>query len=292
MEPTGGSGDHRGEVKVRGKSNQNRTPQRAFALVGGAIAAVLLLVLAAVLAWPLRSPVAPPEDQAYEVVAIHPHDFRAFTQGLVYADGEFFESTGRRGASTLRRVHVDSGVVLQKHRLADEHFGEGLALVGDRLVQLTWTSGVGFAHDSATFAPLAEFTYEGEGWGLAADGERLVMSDGTAELRFLDPVTFAETRRVTVTDADGPVTRLNELEFVEGELWANVWQTDRIARIDPATGRVRGYLDLTGLLDHWAWAGLWPLHTDVLNGIAYDGDTERLFVTGKLWPVLFELRLR
>lgn len=265
--------------------------RRILRLVVGAALGVILLAMVALLVWPLQSFGADTDGDGYEVVRIYPHDFRAFTQGLVYDDGQFFESTGRLGESSLRRVQVATGAVLQTRNLEDEYFGEGLALVEDRLIQLTWTSEVGFVHDRHTFERLGTFTYPGEGWGLAYDGAELAMSDGTAELRFLDPATLTETRRVTVTDATGPVMLLNELEYVEGEIWANIWQTDRIARISPATGHVIGYLDLAGLLDHWAWSRFWRLHTDVLNGIAYDDATDRIFVTGKLWPVVFEIRV-
>ena len=264
-----------------------RTARRHLVLLA---ALGVLGIVAVVLAWGMRSPGAP-TSTAYDVVAIRPHDPRAFTQGLLLADGELYEGTGRRGASTVRRVHRETGVVLQQHRLEDAFFGEGMALVGDELVQVTWTSGVGFRYDRATLAERERFTYPGEGWGLASRGDTVVLSDGTADLRILDPTTLAEVRRVTVRDAAGPVLRLNELEFVGDELWANVWQTDRIARIDPTTGRVLGYLDLTGLLDQWAGARAWPLHTDVLNGIAWDAERDVVLVTGKLWPVLFELRV-
>jgi len=265
-----------------------RTAGSILKAVLAAALSVLVIAVVVLLLWRMPSPGANASAD-YEVVGIYPHDFRAFTQGLVYDDGRFYESTGRLGASSVRRVHVGTGVVLQKKDLEDEHFGEGLALVGDHLIQLTWTSQIGFVHDRATLEPVGEFSYPGEGWGLAYDGAELVMSDGTAELRFLDPATFAETRRVTVVDTNGPVTLLNELEYVEGEVWANIWQTDRIARISPETGDVIGYINLEGLLDHWAWSRFWPLHTDVLNGIAYDDETDRVFVTGKLWPVLFEI---
>jgi glutamine cyclotransferase len=269
---------------------QRSSARWALGLGGLVLLAVLALAMGALVVWPMQADGR--SGDGYEVVRIYPHDFRAFTQGLVVDEGELFESTGRRGSSTVRRVHLTTGVVLQKHSLDDELFGEGLAVVDDRLFQLSWTEGAGFVYDRDTFRLLEEFTYSGEGWGLTYDGAHLVMSDGTAELRFLDPVDLVETHRMTVTDENGPVPRLNELEYVRGEIWANVWQTDRIARISPRSGVVLGYLDLTGLLDRWAWNGLWPLHTDVLNGIAYDARTDRLFVTGKLWPVLVELRPR
>lgn len=265
---------------------------RALILAGVIALVVVLFPLVALSLWPLRTPTAGSPGAAYEVVRIFPHDFRASTQGLLYDDGAFYESTGRLGHSSLRRTHVGTGAVLQRHNLADEHYGEGLALVDDRLIQLTWTTGLGFIHDRDSLDELGEFTYPGEGWGLTYDGRQLILSDGTAALRFLDPDTLTETRRMTVVDSNGPVPQLNELEYVEGEIWANVYQTDRIARISPEAGQVVGYLDLTGLLGHWRWSQLWPLQTGVLNGIAYDHDTGRLFVTGKMWPAVFEIRVR
>jgi glutamine cyclotransferase len=262
--------------------------RRALGIGGLLLLAVSVLVTGVFLLWPMQAHRT--SSGGYEVVRMYPHDARAFTQGLVVDRGELFESTGRKGATTLRRVHLSTGLVLQEHRLDDQVFGEGLAVVDDRLFQLSWTDGTGFVYDRDTFRLLKRFTYSGEGWGLTYDGAELVMSDGTGELRFLDPVDLVETHRLTVTDENGPVTRLNELEYVRGEIWANVWQTDLIARISPQSGVVIGYLDLSGLLDRWAWNSLWPLHTDVLNGIAYDARTDRLFVTGKLWPVLVELR--
>lgn len=223
----------------------------------------------------------------YRVVNTYPHDRRAFTQGLVYVDGTLYEGTGLYGESSLRRVDLATGEVQQQRDLDPQYFGEGIAVVGDRIMQLTWQSNVGFVYDRGSFEPIDQWSYPTEGWGLTYDGSRLIMSDGSATLRFLDPQTFAEIARIDVADANGPVTRLNELEYINGEVWANVWQTDRIARVDPQTGRVVGWLDLTGLLSAEDRAE--PV--DVLNGIAYDPATERLFVTGKLWPKLFEIEV-
>ena len=224
----------------------------------------------------------------YTVVRAYPHDREAFTQGLAFDDqGTLYESTGQRGQSSLRRVELSSGAVLQRHDLPAALFGEGLTVSGDRIFQLTWQAGRAFVYDKASFSVLQEFTYRTEGWGLTHDGRRLIMSDGTATLYFLHPDTFAETVRLTVRDHRGPVIRLNELEYVRGEILANVWQTDRIARINPQTGHVTGWIDLAGLLP--------PSDrrqpVDVLNGIAYDPRTDRLFVTGKWWPKLFEITL-
>ena len=229
----------------------------------------------------------PPAEYGYRVVQSFPHDPAAFTQGLLFRDGRLFESTGGYGFSTVREVELETGRVLRERRLGDGLFGEGLALVGERLVQLTWREGVGFVYDARTLRTLDDFAYDGEGWGLAADGDRLVMSDGTATLRHLDPTTFRESHRVTVTGPDGPVAGLNELEFVDGALYANVYQTETIAVIDPADGRLRGWLRLDGIL---------PVvfrreDTAEMNGIAYDTGTGRLFVTGKRWPRLFEIEV-
>lgn len=223
----------------------------------------------------------------YEIVRVYPHDPQAFTQGLVFADGFLYEGTGLNGQSGIRKVKLENGEVLQVQRLEARYFGEGIAVVGDTIVQLTWQAGAGFVYDRTSFERMRTFTYRGEGWGLAYDGTRLIMSDGTASLRFLDPKTLQETGRMEVKDGGRPVDDLNELEVVKGEIFANVWNHHRIARIDPKTGEVRGWIDLRGLLDPKDAAGV-----DVLNGIAYDAAGDRLFVTGKLWPKLFEIRIR
>lgn len=227
--------------------------------------------------------------QGYTLVQSYPHDPDAFTQGLVYADGEFLESTGLYGESTLRRVEIATGKVLQ-HRVVDaKYFAEGLALVGGVLLQLTWQHNTGFIYDRKTFAPKGTFTYEGEGWGMAYDAKGgLVMSNGSDQLVFLNPKTYAVTKTLKVTDAGVPVRDLNELEWIDGELWANVWMTDRIARINPATGVVNGWIDLSAL---WPRARRTP-PADVLNGIAYDPVGKRIFVTGKKWPRVYEIRVR
>jgi glutamine cyclotransferase len=223
----------------------------------------------------------------YEVVNAYPHDPQAFTQGLVYRDGMLYESTGLNARSSLRKVRLETGEVLQQRRLEARYFAEGLTDWGNQLLQLTWETNIGFIYDLQTFEPVRTFTYAGEGWGLTHDGRRLILSDGTTALRFFDPETLQETGRVVVMDAGRPVDDLNELEFVEGRVYANVWLTDRIAAIDPASGRVTGWIDLTGLRPRGGAAG-----DDVLNGIAYDAAGKRLFVTGKLWPRLFEIRVK
>jgi glutaminyl-peptide cyclotransferase len=223
----------------------------------------------------------------YEIVNTYPHDPAAFTQGLFYLNGFLYEGTGLEEQSSIRKVKLETGEVLQKRDLDGAYFGEGIVNWKDRLLQLTWKAQRGFIYDLASFAPRGQFEYPGEGWGLTQDGKRIIMSDGSAELRFWEPETLKETGRVTVTDEGHPVTNLNELEWVKGEVYANIWQTDRIARIDPASGKVVGWIDCTGLLAPSDRTEL----TDVLNGIAYDAARGRLFVTGKRWPKLFEIRL-
>lgn len=230
------------------------------------------------------------EDMApllmYDVVTSYPHDREAFTQGLIYRDGFLYESTGLNGRSSLRKVRLETGEVVQRRSVARRYFAEGMTAWHERLLQLTWETNVGFIYDAKTFAPISRFTYQGEGWGLTHDGTRLIMSDGTSALRFLDPETQRETGRVTVKDGTRPIEHLNELEFVNGEIYANVWLTDRIAVIAPSTGRVTAWLDLAGI------RGAARQGEDVLNGIAYDTAGDRLFVTGKLWSRLFEVRVR
>lgn len=225
----------------------------------------------------------------FEVVAQYPHDRAAYTQGLVYnPDGTFYEGTGLYGESTLRLVEAETGEVLRSVPLDDDQFGEGVAVIRDRIYQLTWQTGTAFVYDRETFDPLGTFTYDTEGWGLTTDGERLIMSDGSSRIVFRDPETFAATGAIDVRDGKLPVSNLNELELIDGEIWANVYQTNRIARIDPASGDVIGWIDLTGLLDRNDPANE---GAEVLNGIAWDQETGRIFVTGKLWPSLFEIRL-
>jgi len=229
-----------------------------------------------------RAPVS-----SYAVARVYPHDPRAFTQGIEYRDGALYEGTGLNGQSTLRKVELATGKVLQQVAVPPEYFGEGITTWGETILQLTWQSQLGFVYDRNTFKQLRTFKYMGEGWGLTHNADAIIMSDGSASLRFFDPKTLTETRRLLVTDAGIVIRDLNELEWVNGEIYANVWQTNFIARISPATGRVLGWINLTGLLtpeDQQRGA-------DVLNGIAYDTAARRLFVTGKLWPKLFEIRV-
>ena len=229
-----------------------------------------------------------PAVYSYLVVNTYLHDPNAFTQGLVFEDGIFYEGTGQYGASGIRKVAPATGEVLAEKRLSEQYFGEGIAVFGDRLYQLTWKAGICFVYDKNTFALQTQFSYPTEGWGLTHDGEKLLMSDGTNIIYFRHPDTFQEMGRIEVTDIAGPVHYLNELEYIEGQLFANVWRTDRIARIDPKTGAVTGWIDLTGLLPA---ADRSQHRVDVLNGIAYDARADRLFVTGKWWPKVFEIRL-
>jgi len=223
----------------------------------------------------------------YEVVNVYPHDREAFTQGLLFRDGVLYESTGLNGKSSLRKVQLETGKVLQQIPVDARYFAEGLTDWGPRLVQLTWNTNVGFVYDLASFKQQQTFSYSGEGWGLARDDRRLIMSDGTSTLRFLDPQTLKVTGQVQVTDGGVPIRDVNELEYVDGQVYANVWLTDRIAIIAPDTGRVTAWLNLAGLMSKSRLSG-----DAVLNGIAYDTQRKRLFVTGKLWPSLFEIKVR
>jgi glutamine cyclotransferase len=220
------------------------------------------------------------------MIKAYPHDVNAFTEGLVYEDSFFFESTGLNGNSTLRKVELETGRTLQSRSLPNEFFGEGITLIGDRIIQLTWKYGRGFVYDKDTFDILSEFGYRGEGWGITHDGNRLIMSNGSATLTFIDPNTFQVTGTLWVHDGDVGVANLNELEYVNGDVYANVWHQTRIAIIDLQTGQVKGWIDLTGLYNA---SNADP--ENVLNGIAYDAYNARLFVTGKRWPQLFEIKL-
>ena len=252
------------------------------------LAIVVLGILVAACTPSTRSAqTGPAPVYGYEVVNVYPHDPGAFTQGLVYHEGMLFEGTGRYGESDIREVELETGNVIRKREIADQYFGEGIALWDEELIQLTWRSHVGFVYDRETFARQREFSYPTEGWGLTHDGERLIMSDGSSALFFLNPETLERTGRVQVEDDGEPIDQLNELEHIDGKVYANVWQTDRIAIIDPDSGRVTAWIDLPGLLDP---ADRTP-RTDVLNGIAYDAENDRLFVTGKYWPKLFEIDL-
>jgi glutamine cyclotransferase len=231
---------------------------------------------------------APPTAavSGFRVLATYPHDPNAYTQGLVFVDGVLYEGTGLRGKSELRRVDLETGTVVQAHALDEDLFGEGVVVLGDRIYQITWQSGLAFVYDRETFEPLETFGYGGEGWGLTTDGARLIMTDGSDRLFFRDPETFEVTDTVAVRDGGLPVSNLNELEYIDGEVWANVYQTDWIVRIDPASGEVIGWVDMSDLrpTDDLRWE-----NAGVLNGIAWDAEGGRLFVTGKDWPELYEI---
>jgi glutaminyl-peptide cyclotransferase len=250
------------------------------------IALIVIGSLIAYVALNNKTPSNPAINYTYEVVNAYPHDTNAFTEGLVYDNGFLYESTGLNGNSTLRKVEVQTGRTLQLYSLPPQFFGEGITIFGDRIIQITWQSQKGFVYDKDSFDVLEEFTYRGEGWGITHDDTRLIMSSGSATLSFLDPVTFRIVGEVQVTDGNTPVTNLNELEYVNGDVYANVWHQDRIAIINIQTGQVKGWINL---------AGLYNVENadpeNVLNGIAYDAHGGRLFVTGKRWPQLFEIKL-
>ena len=246
------------------------------------------LVTAAVLGWAAWAQLDPWRGAAeFRVLARYPHDPSAFTQGLAAVDGRLYEGTGQYGASSLRRVDIETGRVEQMVNLDRAYFGEGITVFDGRIYQLTWQRQRGIVYDLESFAVLGTFRYAGEGWGLTHDGEHLIMSDGSATLKFIDPQSFEVVRRVVVRDGERTIARLNELEYIDGEVWANIWYDDRIVRIAPADGRVVGWLDLATLYPAGARG-----REEVLNGIAYDASRDRLFVTGKNWPALFEIEVR
>jgi glutaminyl-peptide cyclotransferase len=226
---------------------------------------------------------------SFDIVHTYPHDTSAFTEGLFYWNGFLYESTGLEGRSSIRKVRLETGEVVQKLDIPAQYFGEGIVNWHGHLVSLTWRSQLGFVFDLASFKLQHEFHYSGEGWALTQDDHRIIMSDGTPELRFMDPDSLKETGRIQVTLNGKPVRNVNELEWIKGEIYANVWETNWILRIDPRSGQVVGLIDLTGLLQN---SDIVPGQTDVLNGIAYDAKGDRLFVTGKNWPKLFQIRLR
>ena len=229
---------------------------------------------------------ASPVEYGYKVVKTYGHDRRAFTQGLEFRAGVLYESTGREGTSWIRKWKLETGEVLQQTDLSPEFFGEGITVLNERITQLTYKTEVGFVYEQASFKRLRQFNYPGEGWGLTNDGTRIFMSDGSAQIRVWDPNTLKETGRITVRDGNQAVDQLNELEYIRGEIWANVWLTEKIVRFSPKDGRVTGWIDMSGLLTPGERTGV-----DVLNGIAFDSMGDRIFVTGKLWPKVFEIKL-
>ena len=250
------------------------------------VASIAAAIVVGVAAWAQLGARRDPPITAFEVVAVYPHDPDAFTQGLAVEAGQLYEGTGQYGASTVRRVDLASGRPEKQRALNPRYFGEGIAILGGSLYQLTWQNNVAVVYDLETFEVQRTMPYEGEGWGLTHDGRELIMSDGSATIRFRDPLTFAVTREIEVRDHGVPVTKLNELEYIDGEIWANIWYDDRIVRISPADGAVHGYIDLASLYPQTARSS-----EAVLNGIAYDAAAKRLFVTGKNWPQLYEIKV-
>jgi len=257
------------------------------------VGAAVTLVVGGGLVIRAQAPAIPPPGSktpvsGYTVVRTYPHDPKAFTQGLEYHDGFLYEGTGLKGQSAIRKVELETGRVVQEEKINPAYFGEGITLTAGKLFELTWQTRTGFVYDAKTFKLIRNFGYFGEGWGLTHDDTGLVMSDGTSTLRFLELTRFTERRRLKVIDAGVPVPNLNELEMVKGEIWANVWQTDYVARISPRDGRVLAWINLKGLLS----PAVAKTKVDVLNGIAYDQANDRIFVTGKLWPMLFEIKVK
>lgn len=250
-------------------------------------ASLLLVILAIALFFGLPISFSSEKVPVYkvEIVNQYPHDSNAFTQGLAFEDGRLYEGTGQRGQSSLRLLDLETGDLLQRESLERRYFGEGITILDDKVYQLTWVSNIGFIYDKESFTQLSSFYMAGEGWGITHNNEYLIVSDGSSYLRFLDTETHSEVKRIQVTDELGPVSNLNELEYIKGEIWSNVWYQDYIVRIDPDTGAVNSRVDLTGLYT----AG--RNKDAVLNGIAWDADNERLFVTGKLWPSLYEIEV-
>jgi glutaminyl-peptide cyclotransferase len=231
---------------------------------------------------------APVPEYGYQIVNIWPHDSNAFTQGLILMDGKLLESTGQEGFSSLRRVELETGKILKKVDVPVPYFAEGITLLNGKIYQLTWQHHIGFIYDAQSLERVGQFNYDGEGWGLTTDGKSLILSDGSSRLKFIDPASFQVTKTINVVDGQSPVKELNELEYVQGEIYANIWHGDRIATINPQTGRVTGWIDLAGLMPQDELRDA----EAVLNGIAYDQANNKLFVTGKLWPRLFEIRVK
>jgi len=266
---------------AKGNDGKARLVFTAFLAVIISLSGTLFLFL------PWQEAASGPPVFGYKIVNVYPHDPSAFTQGLIYEGGHLYEGTGLYGKSTLRKVELKTGKVLKLLPLPPDYFGEGLTSWKGDLIQLTWREGKGFVYERESFRLLREFSYPTEGWGITHDDTHLIMSDGSSSLYFLDPRTFAQVRKMEVLDRGTPVSGLNELEYVKGKIYANIWSSERIAIISPETGRVEGWIDLTGLSGSMGH----PQKIDVLNGIAYDRDKDRLFITGKLWPRLFEIKL-
>jgi glutamine cyclotransferase len=236
---------------------------------------------------PSQAPVATAPVYGYTVVSTYPHNRDAFTEGLEFHDGVLYESTGLNGQSHLRKIDLKTAKVLQNIDLDKQYFGEGITIMGNKIYQLTYQNGIGFIYDLKTFKQIGQWNYQGEGWSLTNDGKNIIMSNGTGRIQFLDPTTLAVVRTLDVSDAGMPLTYINELEYINGEIWANIWQTNYIIRIDPSSGKVNARLDMNGLLSPSDTQGV-----DVLNGIAFDKTTNKIYVTGKNWPKMFEITVR
>ena len=234
------------------------------------------------------APSGPVPKYGYQILNIYPHDSNAFTQGLILVDGKLLESTGQEGSSSLRSVELATGKILKKVDVPVPYFAEGMTVLNGKVYQLTWMHNVGFIYDAQTLDRVGQFNYQGEGWGLTTDGQSLIMSDGSNRLKFLDPASYRVTKTLSVLDGTTAVNQLNELEFIQGEIYANIWHSDRIAVIDPQSGRVKAWIDLTGMMPE----GELRDGEAVLNGIAYDQANDKLYVTGKLWPRLFEIKVK
>lgn len=259
--------------------------------VAAGSALIVIVILAGVLAVALNgdqagnSAVDEAVNYTYSVVKAYPHDTSAYTEGLVFSNGSLYESTGEYGTSSLRRVDLETGIVLQEYNLSSDYFAEGLTTVDGSLIQLTWLDRVGFVYDANSFAVMRNFSYSTQGWGLTYDGSNLIMSDGSSTLTFLNPQTYEVTSQVNVKDQKQSISNINELEYINGDVYANIWMTTKIAIISPETGQVKGWIDLSGIYQPTAY-------DSVLNGIAYDQQTNRLFVTGKNWPNLYEITIK
>jgi glutamine cyclotransferase len=248
---------------------------------------IIIATCAAIVVFALNSPrTAEPQVYSYTIVNTYPHDRNAFTEGLLIDDGVLYESTGLYGSSSLRRVELETGKVLQTYTLSPQYFGEGIAAYEGKIIQLTWQSQMGFVYDESSFESLQEFEYSTEGWGITYDDSHLIMSDGTSKLYFLDPENFQKTGQIEVHDPAGSIDNLNELEYIKGDVYANIWMEERIAIINPQTGQIKGWINMTGLQSTQNQD-----MNDVLNGIAFDEKADRLFVTGKRWSQLFEIKL-
>jgi glutamine cyclotransferase len=254
-------------------------------------ALIIVIILVGVLAVVLNGGQTgnPPANQAvsysYSVIKTYPHDTSAYTEGLVYVNGQLYESTGEYGTSSLRRVDLDSGRVLQLYNLPSEYYAEGLTIIDNKLIQLTWLEHIGFVYDANTFALIANFSVSTQGWGLTYDGTSLILSDGSSTLYYLNPQTYQVTHQVEVKEGNQSISNINELEYINGDVYANIWMTNKIAIINPQTGQVKGWIDLAGLYQSTEF-------NSVLNGIAYDQQNGRLFVTGKNWPNLYEITIK